>query len=92
MTGIAQIRQYRRDPAAGDVTAILQSGGYLLFYFLHVNGRLEARDNLAFPVDEELCEVPSDVCLVTVLLVVGRCELVESGILQALAETVERLL
>ena len=70
----------------------LQSCDHCLLYIAHVIGRLKSGDDITFSVDQEFCEVPADVCLITILLVICRSELIESGILESPAESVERLL
>jgi hypothetical protein len=46
---------------------------------------------MTFTVNKEFCEIPFDICFVTEFLVIHVCELIESSVLQAFAETLERL-
>ena len=58
---------------------------------LHIDRRLEAGDDVPLAVDEELCEVPADIGLVAVLLVVHGRKLIQRGVFQTLPEALERL-
>lgn len=40
------------------------------FNFLHVNGWLKSRDEVAFTINQKLGEIPHDICLITKLLVI----------------------
>lgn len=58
--------------------------------FLHVHGRLKSRDDLNLAVNEEFREVPADIGLVTVFLVVHGGKLFQRGVFQALAKALKR--
>ena len=63
-----------------------------LLDLVHAGGRLEARDQVALAVDEELGEVPADVGLVAELLAIGCGELLQGQVLDALTKASKRLL
>ena len=69
---------------------------YLRFYrfsdLFHIEGRFKARDDIALAVDQEFCEIPFDVRLVAVGLVVSIGKLVECFVFEPLAEALKRLL
>ena len=73
------------------VRLCLQGSCDCLSDFLHVFGRLEACDHLTFAVNQELREVPLDICFLSELFVVHPGKLVQSRALQSLAKTFKRL-
>ena len=68
----------------------LQSCDNRFFHFFHVHCRLEAGDYIAFPIDQEFREIPSDIRFLAIFLIVHGRELVQHCVLHPLAEAFKR--
>ena len=70
----------------------LKQRSYAGFDFLHVGCRFEAGNDISFPVDDELGEVPFDIGLLVPIRIGLRKHLFEQFLVGVLIETFETFL